>query len=559
MRLHRTSILIAAAMLALHGGAAPAATLTVDSLGDDVTPGDGHVTLREAILAANADAATDSGQSGNGADVIDLGALSGTIELQAALPPIASDITIRGAGRSALAIVGAEHGDASDDGIFFVGPNGALALVDLTLRGGVSRGGNGGAVARDGAGGGAAGLGGAVLVDAGTFSAQRVDFVDNQAIGGSGGATAGPFGAYGAGGGGGFGQDAAVSPQDDFGSDGGGGGAFGTPGGSGGTYGNDGYAGNGSDGAGGGGGGTGIATRGGSGGFAAGGGGAGFANCGAGPAGAGGFGGGGGGGNVCDIGGFVLAQGAAGGAFGGAGGDGLPGPDGGGGGGGAGLGGALFVRSGASAVLINCRFIGNAAHRGLGGGAGNYNNVAGNPGSNGQGKGGGIFAMAGASISGSGVLFSGNTADDTIDGANDTGDVYGDVGLTQGEALGFTQGGAFADSRQSASVTVVVRVQTSDDFPTASDASVDYATADGSALAGVDYVATSGTLTVPAGTVRGTQFVLDVPLLAPSTAAPPRTFSLQLANFNGAYSDTITTFGVLLDASDTIFRGGFGG
>lgn len=42
------------------------ATLLVNSLLDNVTAGDGLVTLREAITAANNDAGTDLGQTGSG-------------------------------------------------------------------------------------------------------------------------------------------------------------------------------------------------------------------------------------------------------------------------------------------------------------------------------------------------------------------------------------------------------------------------------------------------------------------------------------------------------------
>ena len=44
------------------------AVLTVNSLVDNVIAGDGVVTLREAIIAANADTATDTGEEGNGAE-----------------------------------------------------------------------------------------------------------------------------------------------------------------------------------------------------------------------------------------------------------------------------------------------------------------------------------------------------------------------------------------------------------------------------------------------------------------------------------------------------------
>ncbi|MEK6236451.1 MAG: CSLREA domain-containing protein, partial [Planctomycetales bacterium] len=44
--------------------------LTVNSLDDDTIAADGQVTLREAIVAANADAMTDLMQTGSGADQI---------------------------------------------------------------------------------------------------------------------------------------------------------------------------------------------------------------------------------------------------------------------------------------------------------------------------------------------------------------------------------------------------------------------------------------------------------------------------------------------------------
>src|SRR5262245_43042485 len=46
------------------------AVLTVNSLLDNAIAGDNLVTLREALLAANSDGATDLGQTGSGADTI---------------------------------------------------------------------------------------------------------------------------------------------------------------------------------------------------------------------------------------------------------------------------------------------------------------------------------------------------------------------------------------------------------------------------------------------------------------------------------------------------------
>ena len=44
--------------------------LTVNNPLDNNMPGDGLVTLREAIIAANANSTTDLGQTGSGADTI---------------------------------------------------------------------------------------------------------------------------------------------------------------------------------------------------------------------------------------------------------------------------------------------------------------------------------------------------------------------------------------------------------------------------------------------------------------------------------------------------------
>src|SRR5262245_9625032 len=86
------------AVEALEDRAVPA-ILTVNSTADDTTAGDGLVTLREAILAANSasDVKTDLGQtsSGGAADTITFD-VTGTINLATALPNLSSDLTITG-------------------------------------------------------------------------------------------------------------------------------------------------------------------------------------------------------------------------------------------------------------------------------------------------------------------------------------------------------------------------------------------------------------------------------------------------------------------------------
>src|SRR3954464_475885 len=85
------------------------AVLTVNSLLDTTVAGDGLVTLREAIIASNNDAATDTGDVGSGADTIQFApALTGTITLTGATALSVTDsVTINGPGATSLTINGA--------------------------------------------------------------------------------------------------------------------------------------------------------------------------------------------------------------------------------------------------------------------------------------------------------------------------------------------------------------------------------------------------------------------------------------------------------------------
>src|SRR5689334_2286007 len=106
----------AAWMILVLGTAAAcgAATLTVNSLADDTIAGNGLVTLREAVAAANSDGTTDLGQTGSGADIIVFqpSLAGGTIDLSIAgnntfgptALAITSDITIDGAAAPMLTI-----------------------------------------------------------------------------------------------------------------------------------------------------------------------------------------------------------------------------------------------------------------------------------------------------------------------------------------------------------------------------------------------------------------------------------------------------------------------
>jgi Calx-beta domain len=68
-------------------------------------------------------------------------------------------------------------------------------------------------------------------------------------------------------------------------------------------------------------------------------------------------------------------------------------------------------------------------------------------------------------------------------------------------------------------------------MPSASAVTVAYATANGTATAGSDYTAKSGTLTFAAGTTSQT---IDVPVIGDTTVEPNETFFVNLSNASGA-------------------------
>ncbi|MEQ9481247.1 Ig-like domain-containing protein [Coleofasciculus sp. F4-SAH-05] len=118
---------------------AGANTITVNSTADNLTSGDGLVTLREAIIAANSDGMTDLGEMGSGIDTIILPAgtytfaLPGTNE-DAGLDgdlDITSPIIIQGAGAETTIIDA-----ASIERVLHVLETGTLFLDGVTLTGG---------------------------------------------------------------------------------------------------------------------------------------------------------------------------------------------------------------------------------------------------------------------------------------------------------------------------------------------------------------------------------------------------------------------------------------
>ena len=83
---------------------------------------------------------------------------------------------------------------------------------------------------------------------------------------------------------------------------------------------------------------------------------------------------------------------------------------------------------------------------------------------------------------------------------------------------------------------------------TADTVTVDYATSDGTATAGEDYAATSGTLTFAPG---DTTMTISVPLLDDSVEDDGETFALTLSNASGASLGDATATGTIRDVEST--------
>ena len=131
---------LCAGLALLLGPSASAATYVVDSLSDDpaqtsATP-DGTVTLREALIAANSNAAYGDAQAGSaaGIDVITF-SVSGTITLQQGQLSVMGTLNLQGSGITIEASEASRH--------FMVASAGAVQFSGLTLL-------NGGSVARGG-------------------------------------------------------------------------------------------------------------------------------------------------------------------------------------------------------------------------------------------------------------------------------------------------------------------------------------------------------------------------------------------------------------------------
>ncbi len=122
-------ILLSTLSVLVCGTAAKAATIVVDTL-DDANAVSGGCTLREAIVAANSDAAGGGCPAGDGADTIDLTGLTGVIELGSDLPLITDSVDIVGPGAFDLAV------DGDGNRIFlFQAADTSHSISDLTMTG----------------------------------------------------------------------------------------------------------------------------------------------------------------------------------------------------------------------------------------------------------------------------------------------------------------------------------------------------------------------------------------------------------------------------------------
>jgi YD repeat-containing protein len=104
---------------------------------------------------------------------------------------------------------------------------------------------------------------------------------------------------------------------------------------------------------------------------------------------------------------------------------------------------------------------------------------------------------------------------------------------------------ASVTEKAGASVVVAIVLKTATGCPTQRAVTVGYSTHDGSALAGADYVAVSGSVTFPAGSPSGSAEAITVPLVNDTLIEPSEAFSFQLLDPSGAvlgsvHSETIT-------------------
>jgi CSLREA domain-containing protein len=163
------AVVVAASLLMVLLGPAQAQsnTITVNTTEDELNS-DGDCSLREAITAANTEAASDACPAGSGEDAITFG-VSGTVVLGSMLPEITDP--------EGLAIDGGDQDPTISGGgevrVLQVSEGASLALRNLTVADGHVRGGDGGGVS-----------------NAGTLAMEGSTFSKNSSVEGTGGGIA---------------------------------------------------------------------------------------------------------------------------------------------------------------------------------------------------------------------------------------------------------------------------------------------------------------------------------------------------------------------------------
>ncbi|MEO1208493.1 MAG: Calx-beta domain-containing protein [Cyanobacteria bacterium J06638_20] len=457
---------------------------------------------------------------------------------------IDSNINIIGNGNT---VDGDDNDDDEGFRPFFV-RSGTVTLSDLTITDGIAEGGS------SYEGGGGAGMGGGLFIYDGTVTLDGVTFSDNIARGGSilaagGTGGGGLFGNGDSGGGGGLfasstGSDGAYGGDSNYGGSGGSGAGFGNAGDGGfGGGGGSTTTGNGGDGGFGGGGGAGS-NFGGLGGFGSGGG------YGRGSGGAGGYGGGGGRGIIGSYGD---------GGYGGSSGTGFYG------GGGAGMGGAVFIRSGTLNIL-NSSFSNNLATGGTGTNSG-------------SGLGGAIFAMQSTTnsnannagmpstlptVTASTVTFENNTAANAMGNTDPNGigadqnnnDVFGTITASDLPTTPTVQFSAATFSDSEAVGTTEVITLTRDSGEGVSEVQVSITGGDATG-GGTDYTDTSFPLTVTFVDTETTATVA-LPIIDDTDVEGDETITLEVTSVSNATIGTqATTTFTITDDDDVAGIPGF--
>jgi hypothetical protein len=149
--------------------------------------------------------------------------------------------------------------------------------------------------------------------------------------------------------------------------------------------------------------------------------------------------------------------------------------------------------------------------------------------------------------------------DDTLDEGAETFDVTltGATGASVGTGVAT---GTILDNDQAPSLTInSIRVSDSGSTPNAiftvtlsapssNAVSVDFQTADGTAIAGQDYLPQSGKLSIPAGATSET---ITIPIIADTVAEPDETFTVNLGNPVNATLATAAGVGTISDQPQT--------